>query len=64
MDGEASLHVVDQTEVLAGLLDADHIWVPKKSRRQLNESCGVSNQQLIIKLKLRKLRLYLQTFKS
>lgn len=27
MDGETSLHVVDQTEVLAGLFDADHICV-------------------------------------
>lgn len=25
VDGETSLHVVDQTEVLAGLLDADHV---------------------------------------
>ena len=30
VDGETSLHIVDQAEVLTGLLDADHIWRDRK----------------------------------
>lgn len=30
VDGETSLHIVDQTEVLTGLLNADHIWINTK----------------------------------
>lgn len=32
VDGETSLHIVDQTEVLAGLFNADHIWVNRNGR--------------------------------
>lgn len=32
VDGETSLHIVDQTEVLTGLLDTDHIWGKQAGR--------------------------------
>lgn len=30
VDSETSLHIIDQTEVLASLIDADHICVNQK----------------------------------
>lgn len=30
MHSEAPLHIIDQTEVLASLIDADDIWVNRK----------------------------------
>lgn len=34
MDSETSLYIVDKTEVLASLLNADHIWFKKKKRKK------------------------------
>lgn len=33
MDSETSLYIIDKTEVLASLLNADHIWVNKQCLR-------------------------------
>lgn len=34
MDSETSLYIVDKTEVLASLLNADHIWFKKKKEKK------------------------------
>ena len=51
VDGETSLHIVDQTEVLTSLLDADHIWRNKQeevlvSKSNLYRSLTSSDSQL------------------
>lgn len=32
MDSETSLYIIDKTEVLASLLNADHIWFKEKKK--------------------------------
>lgn len=45
VDGETSLHIVDQTEVLAGLFNADHIWVNRNGRVLASKSFYKENNQ-------------------